>query len=1790
MRIPRVPPRGRLRAGTWPGRLRRTAAICRRSPPPDPAPAGVRTRRKTSPRRSVLRRLWTTRRPAPRRRTTAVGPTQPLEARLLLAAAGHDGNGGGAVGGGPGPSGPQTARLSVTGTVFFDRNEDGYYSYGQGSDDPAEGVTVRLRDQSGDIVDETGTDADGRFFFAVDPSPDFYQVVFAVTPRYAPTLRDVGGNTWISEWGDSDVDVYRAESDIFRVDHHGVHWVDHFVEDAGEDNGNGPGSLALHAPGGDEGPPDDGDGPPQPLSCVPTGPDTPPDCPEPDPDPPEEPDPPREPDPPQNPPRPDGSRVDFGLALDTDGDGLSDVVERSVGSDVRVFDTSRADEDGDGWYDFEEALFYGERYYYGEDGEYFHISYQWTADSDGDGASDRVEWLTGSSPWAAGEHVDADADRLPDAEEIWRFRTDPADPDTDGDLRTDYEEIFLGGSSPLSVDTDGDGLSDLGEWNLQTDPRNSDADGDGTWDGAEYAQGSDPADPDDLGEAPDEHDGPARLRLTVGDDSGSHSEKYRLRAGDHRLETPFHGELIDFEYNFKRGKDFRLALDHLGSRLDEADFDWTAKIELVDGPGAVLYDDYGFITIGGDNGPGADNDDPWWAAGLDGYLWVPGTDLDAFTLDGEAVDDAVEHGEGVHLLVNGDDDDRNDRPDRDDAKAEPDADDDLLKFTLRPVETSELIGHYVVTADSPAVRLWYVDGDALRELTETVELDAAEEWTLYAEAVAEAEEPVEVTARFHIGDDFQSGRYEVIGPDDGWTDVVKLNVGGYEALASAGADPDRPRAEAMFVFRPNGGQSVDEHDGEAVEFELFHADGASTGLTGADEIENGTAFARIERLPNLVIDSGRAAYYFEVRWRDVVKRTETFEVLPGLPKSVSISAETRNAGPRPGRGTSIQEGESLRPLKGTAEKPGGRLVTLTAEVRDKEGNAVADGTAVSWSFSAGTFTAASAAANRRRWETEVRHGKVTIDLPIDQIAPHTLVTVVAGGAAASYMLNGGPVRLELRPDNGGAANPWLLFFDEPAEKQFAVRVTDEQGTPVEAGTVVHWRDAKGLLVHPSTVTGEGGWTQNVMALSGNGLFHGQEVLGKNPFHATVAGYTIDGVMEVAFRDADAAATISIADNLLAGDVADGGAGGTVSLPTTDVTPGDAASAFYTHTDRRFRYETSTAVTLRGLEPGSRYRVRLSGNEGELVAILGASDFYEFTTNADGTFALPLTAAGRLPAGSSGVTAVGLTVERPVGGASGTTWLPVTTGHGRGVTTRVGITGAVRAARLRQTAGLMRQAAWGALVGSDDLDAALAGDIALSFVPVAGAYTDVRDIAKNVLRALPLDLGLGEPDWREAAIAGFGLAAEFLPPADYVVDAYRTLYKVAKASTAAMPFFLSVEPLFTGALKKIFVDGDVGADPPAGGPPAESKAPPPAAFSGGGGIDFGALGALLTKRGMPQADVNRLFELVDYTLVRMITNADVRAASLALMQSRWSGEIGDVLQGTLDALGSPKTADLFAGAYRAAGRNVEVTATGLAVVGRALRDGAGGGVGSSPLARSLADGDAGAAVARFGQLGRAMMSPSLGFDVLDVPDVSRALVQVADGGFLPNAGMLHRFADDLFKLNAGAADDEVAWMLIRLQEGGGIHANNTKGELYELTNAVRGLAEGRQVIAGYWIRSQGAPPIRQADGKLARGLQAAWTDFDTVTLDGVGGVLHQAKVSLGKRIDFLNYLRRAAASDFGFRQVVLRTPSENLYLTAQAWIQRAVADAELPHEAVEGVLFENFLKWRGPTPVVYTNGH
>ena len=170
-------------------------------------------------------------------------------------------------------------------------------------------------------------------------------------------------------------------------------------------------------------------------------------------------------------------------ALDSDGDGLSDMVELRIGTDPAKWDTD-GDWLSDGW---EVA--------HGLDA----LTANRTEDADNDGLNNGEECLLGTNPRSA----DSDGDGLPD---LWEGNsgTDPrindAAEDPDGDGLTNYEE-FTAGTNPLNPDTDGDGIPDGFEVHHGMNPLDpldawGDLDGDFVPNFYEYIHnGSDPSNP-----------------------------------------------------------------------------------------------------------------------------------------------------------------------------------------------------------------------------------------------------------------------------------------------------------------------------------------------------------------------------------------------------------------------------------------------------------------------------------------------------------------------------------------------------------------------------------------------------------------------------------------------------------------------------------------------------------------------------------------------------------------------------------------------------------------------------------------------------------------------------------------------------------------------------------------------------------------------------------------------------------------------------------------------------------------------------------------------------------------------------------------------------------------------------------------------------------------------------------------------------------------------------------------------------------------------------------------------
>lgn len=131
----------------------------------------------------------------------------------------------------------------------------------------------------------------------------------------------------------------------------------------------------------------------------------------------------------------DGYKLEL---LDTDKDGLSDIYEKELGTNIYEEDT-----DSDELSDYQE--------------DYISCTDPNKYDSVKDGVSD--------------SDADADGDKLTTKKEI-ELGTNPQEKDSDKDGLTDFEEIYVYILDPLKEDTDEDTINDLEEIEIDLNPKN----------------------------------------------------------------------------------------------------------------------------------------------------------------------------------------------------------------------------------------------------------------------------------------------------------------------------------------------------------------------------------------------------------------------------------------------------------------------------------------------------------------------------------------------------------------------------------------------------------------------------------------------------------------------------------------------------------------------------------------------------------------------------------------------------------------------------------------------------------------------------------------------------------------------------------------------------------------------------------------------------------------------------------------------------------------------------------------------------------------------------------------------------------------------------------------------------------------------------------------------------------------------------------------------------------------------------------------------------------------------
>jgi len=316
---------------------------------------------------------------------------------------------------------------------------------------------------------------------------------------------------------------------------------------------------------------------------------------------------------------------------------------------------------------------------------------------------------------------DGDGDGLTAAEEV-EIGTDPEKFDSDGDLLGDGFENGSDNLDPTQEndpfgDFDGDGLTELQEQIYSTDPDSSDSDGDGTSDFDEIEQGSDPNDSEDGGLEPRFED-VTELLLTVGDHSGSHSERYDLRVGPVLHQATVFGKVEDGTYTLERGKSHEVQIIHRGSNLDTPDYDYTAKIELPDlSQSLVILEDQEEIL-----GVEDDSSDLFAVRGKTATVHLPQVDLDVINVDGSEVTDEKEDVFGGFL-----------QPVPEDVNQSR----ELTELKIHKVD-SPVAGHTQLIFNGSQVRIWKDRNRTEEVFTRNTEFDGAVDHSVFVESLFES--------------------------------------------------------------------------------------------------------------------------------------------------------------------------------------------------------------------------------------------------------------------------------------------------------------------------------------------------------------------------------------------------------------------------------------------------------------------------------------------------------------------------------------------------------------------------------------------------------------------------------------------------------------------------------------------------------------------------------------------------------------------------------------------------------------------------------------------------------------------------------------------------------------------------------------------------------------------------------------------------------------------------------------------------------------------------------------------
>ena len=546
------------------------------------------------------------------------------------------------------------------------------------------------------------------------------------------------------------------------------------------------------------------------------------------------------------------------------------------------------------------------------------------------------------------------------------------------------------------------------------------------------------------------------------------------------------------------------------------------------------------------------------------------------------------------------------------------------------------------------------------------------------------------------------------------------------------------------------------------------------------------------------------------------------EIVPGLASRQDWTAEF-DGGKR-----SLYENGAGIPASQTL----GKDVLVTVEVRDAYGNMLPDGTLLAWDdFGLVNPKAISISNADSAMVSKLQKGRASFGLRNSEKTLYLNLAARVDDLEQSRQVIGTKIdRVVITRSTGE------FYREYPQPITITARAYDIYGSLLPSGVPIVFADSKGVIQNGTTTLTNGVATTQ-FALSQTQI--DTRLSGRAFVVATVAGVKSNPNDAITAIDIHKSPTEYYGSDILIVDhrvlsIEDN------RLRLVEV-PRSAAS------DLQVQQFSSTAVHANTLTPSRSYRITIEGVRGNGIYLSNSGPIPRSQTRptsiaipaGSSSYDVMLYSDGSDIASEQGMQKVRLKLQdwnvfqfgwQEV--ESVASWQDVIVGQ-RDVATsyEIGV-------------GLVGDFLWGALAGSDNLDAGLAGDMTISLIPVIGVYTDIRDLGKQIWYSTGLS-NKQFSSW-EASLAALGIVAELFPPADYFVDGARFATKILKngrtgAQAAQVTAVLTaIAPIMLDAIEALWNRAMI-ATPQS---PSTSPSNNYSSLTGGGSGE----GELLAKRG------------------------------------------------------------------------------------------------------------------------------------------------------------------------------------------------------------------------------------------------------------------------------------------------------------------------------------------------------